>query len=286
MLCISSFLRSHGHTLLPPPNGESQERLVSHTRIAGIWEKLGALFDLQTLDEREDQHALALAKANEPDRAEEVDVDVDESGEEWIKDFALPESNRFIRRGMSSDDEEDEEETTFGDMMWQRRFPSTAEAEEIPSSPLEMPLFRGRDGVVENNRMSASPAPTVGSTRRGKRQSRGGAAAAAAPPAAVTRRQSLLQTAGRASRRSIRLDSETKSSPAPAQENEEEKSSEDEEEDEDDEDGEDTEESEEQAAEESDAKRTKTQPTRGARRGRPPRGGRGGAVASTRRRRR
>jgi len=249
--------------------------LVSHTRIAGIWEKLSALFDLEVLDEREDQHALAAARAKEEDRSEEEDVD--DSSEEWVKEFTLPESDGMRRRGMPSDDEEDEEEATFADMMWQRRF--VVPEEDIPSSPPEMPIFRGRDGIVEDTRVSASPAPTAESTRTRKRASRGGAAG---PLVATTRRQSTLQTAGRASRRSSRFDSEAKSSPAPTQGDEVELS---EEKDEDAETAEEDEE--EQDGEEKTTKSTKARPSLGSRRGRSERGkGRGGSVASSRGRKR
>jgi len=257
--------------LLPPPNGQQQERLVSHTRIAGIWEKLSALFDLEVLDERENQHALAAARAKEEDGQEEEEVD--DSGEEWVKEFGLPESDGTIRRSLLSDDEEDDDEASFADMMWQRRF--ATHDEEIPSSPPEMPVFRGRDGVVKDSRVSASPAPTAESTRTRKRASRGGAATV---PTATTRRQSTLQTTGRASRRSSRFDSEAKSSPAPTQADEEELS-------EQEEDGaeEVEEEDEEQEDEEKTTKSTKARPSLGSRRGRSERGkGRGGSVVSNR----
>lgn len=42
MIAISEFLKSQGYA---PPNAE-------HTRIPGIWKKLGTLYNLQALDER------------------------------------------------------------------------------------------------------------------------------------------------------------------------------------------------------------------------------------------
>lgn len=275
MLCISSFLRSHGHTLLPRPDGQQQERLVSHTRIVGIWEKLSALFDLETLDEREDQHALAIARAREQEDAQE-EADVDDSSEEWVKEFALPESDGIVRRGISSDDEEDEEEATFSDMMWQRRF--ATDDLDIPSSPPALSIFRGRNGIVEDSRISASPAPTAESARTRKRASRGGAAIAQS--ATANRRQSTLQAAGRASRRSSRFDSETKSSPAPTQGEDEELSDEEEE-------GTEVaeEEDEEQEGEEKSTKVNKARAGAGSRRGRSGRG-RGGSTTASRGRKR
>lgn len=272
MLCISSFLRSHGHTLLPRAEGQQLERLVSHTRIVGIREKLSALFDLETLDEREDQHALAIARAKEQETAQE-EADVDDSGEEWVKEFALPESDGIVRRGISSDDEEEEEEATFSDMMWQRRF--ATDDLDIPSSPPSLSIFRGRNGVVEDSRISASPAPTAESARTRKRASRGGAATATA-----TRRQSTLQAAGRASRRSSRFDSETKSSPAPTQDEDEELSGEEEE-------GTEVaeEEHEEQEGEEKSTKTNKARAGPSSRRGRSGRG-RGGSTTASRGRKR
>jgi len=248
---------------------------VSHTRIAGIWEKLGALFDLETLDERENQHALAIAKAKGEDSPEEVDVE--ESGEEWVKDFTLPESDGIVRRGISSDDDEEAEEASFGDLMWQRRFPS--QNEDIPSSPPEMSVFRGRDGIVEDSVVSASPAPTAESTRTRKRASRGGATVA---PVTTRKRQSTLQASSRASRRSSRFDSEAKSSPAPTPGGEDELSAKEEDgKDDADEDDEDQEDEQEEMLIQS----TKVKPSLVSKRGKSG-AGRGGSVAPRRGRKR
>ncbi|KAF2762387.1 hypothetical protein EJ05DRAFT_473302 [Pseudovirgaria hyperparasitica] len=103
MLSISRDLRSHGYT------GSAS----SHTRIPGIWRKLNALYDLETLDDRENGHNFA----EDPDPEDADD-------EDQMPSFELP------------DDE-------FGDLMWARRFPpSDAERSSSPELP---ELQFGRD---------------------------------------------------------------------------------------------------------------------------------------------
>ena len=265
MLSISSFLRSHGHALLPPSSqSESQELLVPHTRIPGIWAKLDVLYDLSTLDEREDQHALARARAGseESDAGAGEDESPDPAEGEWVREFALPEYGGAIpvMGGTSTDGDGEEEDEGFSELMWQKRF--RGDDEEGGSSPIEMPMYRGRDGVV--GRASLSPAPTAASSTT-KRVGRGGRRGGAV--AATTTTRARRDTIG--SRRSSRFDSEMKSSPpqvAPEQEEAVQDTEEDEEGEDEEEDGD--EESQDEAEEAKPAKSTRGRPSMGGRRGR------------------
>jgi MRG-binding protein len=252
MLSVSSFLRSHGHALLPPQTGtlskQKEEQLVPHTRIAGVWEKLSAIYDLDILNEREDQHALAIARAASQDEDVAGDASPDPEMGEWVHEFTLPE-HAGTRPAGSTDGEEDDE-AQFAELMWQRRFPGDDEKERS-SSPHELLMYRGRDGVVE--RTSPSPAPTVGTvqSRSSTTGRRGGRTRGAkGTPASVTRANTT------ASRRSSRFGSEVKSSPAPVGQ-EDTQMSVDEDEEQEEEDGDDEE------VEEEQGKTTKTRARKG-----------------------
>jgi MRG-binding protein len=95
MISIHNDMTSHGF---------ATER-VPHTRIPGIWKKLDQLYDLETLDAREDEFALNAAVEREDDASPE---------------FELPEDE-------------------FGELMWQSRFrdPESSEASSPPMMPLE-----------------------------------------------------------------------------------------------------------------------------------------------------
>jgi MRG-binding protein len=97
MLAISNALSSHGFTSSSTP----------HTRIPGIWAKLRVLYDLDALDERENSHAGIRASPSPPLSP----ISLAKSDD----DFELP------------DDE-------YGDLMWQRRFPSRG-GMSVESSP-------------------------------------------------------------------------------------------------------------------------------------------------------
>jgi len=56
MLSIAQHMRSHGHDPKREP----------HTSISGIWGKLGSLYNLRILDEREDNYGEAIPDANDP----------------------------------------------------------------------------------------------------------------------------------------------------------------------------------------------------------------------------
>ncbi|OCK99801.1 CT20-domain-containing protein [Cenococcum geophilum 1.58] len=95
MISIHNNLRSHGFASPSTP----------HTRIPSIWTKLTQLYDLNALDERENNHVFE----EQPDPADPADRGA-------IPEFQLPEDE-------------------FGEMMWTRRFSDTS-AEGTSSPPL------------------------------------------------------------------------------------------------------------------------------------------------------
>lgn len=97
MISIHNDMRSHGFATDDAP----------HTRIPGIWKKLHQLYDLDTLDTRENEFAFS----EDPDP-----IDPEEAAN--IPDFELPEDE-------------------FGEMMWQKRFHSEGSASA--SSPPMIP---------------------------------------------------------------------------------------------------------------------------------------------------
>ncbi|KAH7371444.1 chromatin modification-related protein EAF7-domain-containing protein [Pyrenochaeta sp. MPI-SDFR-AT-0127] len=97
MISIHNDMRSHGFATEDAP----------HTRIPGIWKKLHQLYDLETLDSRENEFAFS----EDPDP-----VDPEEATN--IPDFELPEDE-------------------FGELMWQKRFHS--EGSTSASSPPMIP---------------------------------------------------------------------------------------------------------------------------------------------------
>jgi MRG-binding protein len=98
MISIHNDMRSHGFATEDAP----------HTRIPGIWRKLNQLYELDALDERENQYAFS----EEPDP-----VDREEAAN--IPDFELPEDD-------------------FGELMWQKRF--HRELSAAASSPAAMSI--------------------------------------------------------------------------------------------------------------------------------------------------
>ncbi|KAF9693376.1 hypothetical protein EKO04_008731 [Ascochyta lentis] len=76
-----------------------------HTRIPGIWKKLDQLYDLETLDARENEFAFS----EDPDSMSREEPEI-------LSDFELPEDD-------------------FGAMMWQSRF-RDARSSEASSSPI------------------------------------------------------------------------------------------------------------------------------------------------------
>lgn len=146
MIALSEHLRNHGY----------DPKIHVHTRIPGIWKKLGTLYNLEVIDERE----------NSFDYAEE------DTMEKKYLEFTLPEED-------------------FGDMMWRSRIaPGTAgsspsrlhEASE-PTEPLKkrkreiINASRARASTVEDtDEVKTSPVPSPAAkpgraARSGKRSS-------------------------------------------------------------------------------------------------------------------
>ncbi|KAH8723672.1 chromatin modification-related protein EAF7-domain-containing protein [Phaeosphaeriaceae sp. PMI808] len=98
MISIHNDMRSHGFATEDAP----------HTRIPGIWRKLNQTYDLDALDERENQYAFS----DDPDPLDRDDAPN-------MPEFELPEDD-------------------FGELMWQKRFHRDDSA--AASSPAMMPI--------------------------------------------------------------------------------------------------------------------------------------------------
>ncbi|KAJ5727880.1 hypothetical protein N7493_005700 [Penicillium malachiteum] len=126
MLAIADFMRSHGYG----------SATAEHLSIPGIWKKLGTLYNLEALDEREDSVI--------------TDMNEDEDGvSESYCPFELPYDE-------------------YGDMMFERRL-----ATEGSSSPVMSRHADSRRGstVADTDEARSSPAPSRGrKSTRGTRQ--------------------------------------------------------------------------------------------------------------------
>ncbi|KAL2796779.1 chromatin modification-related protein EAF7-domain-containing protein [Aspergillus keveii] len=116
MVAISEFMKSQGYA---PSDAE-------HTRIPGIWKKLGNLYNLPALDEREDSLIT------------ETSDDVD--GKEMYCPFELPEDE-------------------YGDMMFERRLAMEGSPSPVPSGHAES---RRGSTVADTDEPRSSPAPSRG----------------------------------------------------------------------------------------------------------------------------
>ena len=99
MISIHNDMTSHGFATEKAP----------HTRIPGIWKKLDQLYDLETLDARENEFAFS----EDPDPTNPKDANA-------LPGFELPEDE-------------------FGELMWQSRFrdSESSEASSLPMVPIE-----------------------------------------------------------------------------------------------------------------------------------------------------
>jgi len=172
MLCISSFLRSHGHCVT---SDKSQSQIVQHTRIPSIWTKLSTLYDLEALDEREDAYAYPS-----PDEESTSSNDGDNSTSSrssssglqrppsFIKEFALPSvlpdgPSRASSPSASAEEDDDQsvqpqhpDALDFTELIWQKRFHTASDA---PSSPPEIPSLLERSWR-RGTSTTGSPAPS------------------------------------------------------------------------------------------------------------------------------
>ncbi|KAF3039875.1 hypothetical protein E8E12_002277 [Didymella heteroderae] len=162
MISIHNDMTSHGF---------ATER-VPHTRIPGIWKKLDQLYDLETLDAREDEFALNAAV---------------ERGGDATPEFELPEDE-------------------FGELMWQSRFrdAESSEASSPPIMPIEdekalyvpgMGLLSDLPDGVRSHReesVAESTPPPKKSTRASRSAGRNGKGAKAGATAKNSKAQSTV----------------------------------------------------------------------------------------------
>lgn len=155
-----------------------------HTRPAGIWRKLQALYDLDALDEREDARQLSDLSIESGNDSEDADDDVySEAGNKIHReDFALP------------DDDE------FAVLKWRQRF-AVGEERGDESPPLlpelnmagEPPVRFTPSFSVEPSE-AATPSARGGRARASTARGRGrGAAAVSVPVGGGTRRSARQQ---------------------------------------------------------------------------------------------
>ncbi|KAK6435518.1 hypothetical protein LTR95_008290 [Oleoguttula sp. CCFEE 5521] len=159
-------------------NGYIQPR-TAHTRPAGIWEKLGGLYDLAALDEREDARQLSdVPGVEDAESEEDGDADVYSLAENKIHNetFVLPDDD-------------------YGEAMWKRRLPDAKASREESESPAILPELNFMEKPpgafvpsfsVEADEPAVTPAKAASGRGRGRPRGRGRGAAAAAP--ATTRR--------------------------------------------------------------------------------------------------
>nr|OQO18761.1 hypothetical protein B0A51_14302 [Rachicladosporium sp. CCFEE 5018] len=153
---------------------------AAHTKPTGIWEKLGGLYDLAALDEREDARQLSDVDATGVEGSEsEAEADVYSLAENKIHNetFVLPDDD-------------------YGEAMWKRRLPDAKASREESESPAILPElnFMERAPVpfipsfsVEASEPAATPAKTASGRGRGRPRGRGRGAAASAAPGTTRR---------------------------------------------------------------------------------------------------
>ncbi|TKA30012.1 hypothetical protein B0A50_02731 [Salinomyces thailandicus] len=129
LLALHAHLHNNAHPAIQPNN--------SHTSPRGIWQKLGNLYDLEALDERED--ARQLSDIVIPSSASDGG-DRDSSGEdEGEEDMYSEAANRIISQEFALPDGEEE---AFRGLMWERRLASSStgeDEEEGSESECELP---------------------------------------------------------------------------------------------------------------------------------------------------
>ncbi|CAG7916605.1 unnamed protein product [Penicillium olsonii] len=133
MLAISDYLKSQGYA---PSTAE-------HMRIPGIWKKLGSLYNLEALDEREDS---VITDANDDD---------DGSSERYCP-FELPYEE-------------------YGDMMFERRLAMEDSLSPVASRTSRADESRRGSTVADTDEPRSSPVPSRGrnSNRSARPSTRG-----------------------------------------------------------------------------------------------------------------
>ncbi|CAG8005146.1 unnamed protein product [Penicillium salamii] len=133
MLAISDYLKSQGYA---PSTAE-------HMRIPGIWKKLGSLYNLEALDEREDS---VITDAN----------DEEDGSSEMYCPFELPYDE-------------------YGDMMFERRLAMEDSLSPVASRTSRAGESRRGSTVADTDEPRSSPAPSRGrnSNRSARPSTRG-----------------------------------------------------------------------------------------------------------------
>ncbi|EOD50490.1 putative ct20 family protein [Neofusicoccum parvum UCRNP2] len=182
MVQIASSMSREGFSYQMAPGGGRD--YAPHTRIPGIWKKLGELYDLDALDERENAHALAgwpdvadrvfIAAAVAPVKAQNKkngggagDEDVE------MEDAAAAAATAADDNDADDDDAGDEgpwfelPEDEFAQMMWDRRIApppgqagagagatATTATVEADAAPAEGDGAEGKSARVKGRRLS------------------------------------------------------------------------------------------------------------------------------------
>lgn len=169
-----------------------------HTSTPGLWRKLHTLYDLESLDEREDARQLSDLSDSDSDSAADADApDADlyslADNKIHTQPFSLPEDDEFIE-----------------DLAWKRRFPGDKERRDASESPAALPeVNMDREaplGYVRALRASAPSEEPAGelevedtppaTAKRGRGRPKGSTSAKAGAQAPVAnRRRSTRQAA-------------------------------------------------------------------------------------------
>jgi MRG-binding protein len=223
---------------------------AEHTSSRGLWAKLNTLYDLESLDQREDARQLSDISDSASNSASDSDSDEDDL-------YSLAD-NKIHKQPFSLPDDD-----YIEDLAWKRRFPSEKARRDGSESPAVLPevnmdreapvgFVRSLRAVIPSEE-PATPEPEEEKRPRGRPKGSTSTKAGAQAPAAE-RRRSTRQVV----------------EPSDEEDDEEEESGENENEDEDEEDEEDSSEEEEDGSEETTPAPRPNRSGRG--RGRPPRG--------------
>ncbi|KAL1628708.1 hypothetical protein SLS56_005700 [Neofusicoccum ribis] len=174
MVQIASSMSREGFSYQMAPGGGRD--YAPHTRIPGIWKKLGELYDLDALDERENAHALA----GWPDVADRVFVaavapvkaqNKKNGGGAGDEDVEMEDPTAADDNDADDDDAGDEgpwfelPEDEFAQMMWDRRIApplgqagadttATTATVEADAAPAEGDGAEGKSARVKGRRLS------------------------------------------------------------------------------------------------------------------------------------
>ncbi|KAJ9608096.1 hypothetical protein H2200_007084 [Cladophialophora chaetospira] len=133
----------------------------AHTSIAGIWRKLGTLYDLEKLDEREDSIIADTVPVGGGSKGSTTDGG---GGDEYWREFELPRDE-------------------FEELMWQKRFAPADSASAVgssrPGSPATVGTEKNRreSTVADTDEPRSSPVSVSGRTGaagRGRGRAKGG----------------------------------------------------------------------------------------------------------------